>query len=780
MHHNLIIKDGNTTKVVKEVLVDGIQFVDEAPREGSTNFVTSDGVNKAIGDTKESVDKEVQDLQNQIDEIAEKAGSGYIPKGEATVATLNALSGQENGELYTMTDAGTLTDGSLAVVAGDTVAWDATNSVWYKAMDYAPRQYGTNEVHNLPTTITAFRTGDVIPVDGPSGTAKMSKDDLLRVTAQLPLSKVNAVNDNLLDMAGFIEYNGTYGCPDYSALTDSTISSTVFFQKSKTQKKPSVVTKIKYAVSTNTAEIYKVKVNGSSATETFLFSVGNGVTGVEEYAVNIPLAEDEYIGIKGFFYYKPFVTNTESYATITNGEVGAFTRGILGLSYEGFIDGELPNRVGDLESGLDALNGNLANLKSNFDGFNTIISDVNGKIYKSGGDISKSTTYTSKTTVFWPTSAVPKVKYVTGVKIPSLGNGCSIYKVTVNGTTATSVKLADIPAATEHYDVFVELADNEYIGISDYFKYSNSAGTGYNYYYTDANNEVHQTSGGTVSLEIEGFAKEKDPYNVVVAADGSGDYTTIHDALVGTYGIDTASKPVTIKVKAGIYNEPSMDGSFYPYCHYRHLAIVGENKENTIIRNTNGYYYPNVQDNSCIKVAGNVYIANLTLISLSTNYQDPPDTEYTNRKAAYCVHIDAGASSGDITEVNNCIMYNDHNCCVGIGIKTKQTVKIKNCEMRSNFVDPDGVYGGAVIYAHDDSGGTAGQMDEFLDIVGCIIRSENSGLGIKVLNVYGCDIVCTFVGNALSYLDAGSGCALGAKTYKDKVCSGNNVSSMNY
>ena len=135
---------------------------DTEPKAGSTNPVTSDGVKVAIdgavGDAAEAI-------QQQIDDIAEKAGSGYTPKGEATVATLNALSGQENGELYTMTDAGTLTEGSLAVVVGDTVAWDATNSVWYKAMDYAPRQYGTNEVHNLPA-ITAFRTGDVIPVDG--------------------------------------------------------------------------------------------------------------------------------------------------------------------------------------------------------------------------------------------------------------------------------------------------------------------------------------------------------------------------------------------------------------------------------------------------------------------------------------------------------------------------------------------------------------------------------------------------------------------------------------
>ena len=171
--------------------------LDSEPRQGSTDPVTSDGVKGAIdgavGDASAA-------LQEQIDEIAEKAGSGYIPKGEASVATLNGLSGQENGDLYTMTDAGTLTLGSVAVVAGDTVAWDATNSVWYKAMDYAPRQYGTNEVHNLATTITAFRTGDVIPVDGPSGTAKMSKDDLLNETAENALDY--SVNSDKFILSG--------------------------------------------------------------------------------------------------------------------------------------------------------------------------------------------------------------------------------------------------------------------------------------------------------------------------------------------------------------------------------------------------------------------------------------------------------------------------------------------------------------------------------------------------------------------------------------------------
>ena len=100
----------------KTTLESTLKF-DTTPTAGSTNPVTSDGIASAI---TEAVGGASDELQEQIDDIAEKAGSGYTPKGEASVATLNGLSGQENGWLYTMTDAGTLTDGSLAVVAGDT------------------------------------------------------------------------------------------------------------------------------------------------------------------------------------------------------------------------------------------------------------------------------------------------------------------------------------------------------------------------------------------------------------------------------------------------------------------------------------------------------------------------------------------------------------------------------------------------------------------------------------------------------------------------------------
>lgn len=55
-------------------------------------------------------------------------------------------------------------------------------------------------------SITSFRTGDVIPVDGPSGTAKMSKDDLLKETAKkaLSYSVTDFVADKMKPYAAFV------------------------------------------------------------------------------------------------------------------------------------------------------------------------------------------------------------------------------------------------------------------------------------------------------------------------------------------------------------------------------------------------------------------------------------------------------------------------------------------------------------------------------------------------------------------------------------------------
>ena len=159
MHHNLIIKDGDTTKVVKEVLVDGVQFVDEKPIEGSVNSVTSGGVAAALKDADDKadgIDTRLETVEGVIpsgasesnkvvtasDLAAAEAGwqAGYTPKGPASVSTINGLTGQQNGDVYTLTDGGTVNPGALTVSAGDQIAWDATNSIWYKFIEYATKK----------------------------------------------------------------------------------------------------------------------------------------------------------------------------------------------------------------------------------------------------------------------------------------------------------------------------------------------------------------------------------------------------------------------------------------------------------------------------------------------------------------------------------------------------------------------------------------------------------------------------------------------------------------
>ena len=66
-------------------------------------------------------------------------------------------------------------------------------------------------IKDWATSITAFRTGDVIPVDGPSGTAKMSKDSLLSLTTDTALvdnlaPKFDPTKPN--DDGGFAYYAG--------------------------------------------------------------------------------------------------------------------------------------------------------------------------------------------------------------------------------------------------------------------------------------------------------------------------------------------------------------------------------------------------------------------------------------------------------------------------------------------------------------------------------------------------------------------------------------------
>lgn len=80
-----------------------------------------------------------------------------------------------------------------------------------------------------------------------------------------------------------------------------------------------------------------------------------------------------------------------------------------------------------------------------------------------------------------------------------------------------------------------------------------------------------------VSLSIQLHAqKPKNDYNMVVAKDGSGDFTTIQEAIYASKAFPY--QRVIINIKNGIYNE-----KVHVYSWNTHISLIGESKEYTII-----------------------------------------------------------------------------------------------------------------------------------------------------------------------------------------------------
>ena len=232
--------------------------------------------------------------------------------------------------------------------------------------------------------------------------------------------------------------------------------------------------------------------------------------------------------------------------------------------------------------------------------------------------------------------------------------------------------------------------------------------------------------------------KARELYDIIVAQDGTGDYTSLYDAIASIKPIENPagiSPHYSIFVKGGSYEMPQQGGGTLAW--YRNLSIIGESKESVIIYNNNGEYTGWDVDNSCLRLAGKVTLRNLTIISRSTNYSGEGVPN------AYCVHVDFAASDGDIMEIENCRMYNDHAPCIGIGLKAGFTLKIKSCEivLNSNTTINQGA-----VYCHD--GNTESSLPQKIELKNNVIVS-NKDNAVVLQSVYGKEIKALFVGNAM-------------------------------
>ncbi len=143
---------------------------------------------------------------------------------------------------------------------------------------------------------------------------------------------------------------------------------------------------------------------------------------------------------------------------------------------------------------------------------------------------------------------------------------------------------------------------------------------------------------------------------LVVAADGSGDYTTISDA------VSAAKNEDTIYIKDGTYTETVVVNKY--------LHLVGQSKQGTILQQNIGDY------NNCPLLITQGSVCNMTINSLA-----PADASGLSNYA-YAIHLDkyfASLAKYQKCEIYNCDIYSEVNDAIGAGTNYASEYDIHDC-----------------------------------------------------------------------------------------------------
>lgn len=143
---------------------------------------------------------------------------------------------------------------------------------------------------------------------------------------------------------------------------------------------------------------------------------------------------------------------------------------------------------------------------------------------------------------------------------------------------------------------------------------------------------------------------------LVVASDGSGDYTTISDAVAAAKDEDT------IYIKDGTYTETVIVNKY--------LHLVGQSKQGTILQQNVGDY------NNCPLLITQGSVCNMTIKSLA-----PADASGLSNYA-YAIHLDrnfASLAKYQKCEIYNCDIYSEVNDAIGAGTNYASEYDIHDC-----------------------------------------------------------------------------------------------------
>jgi hypothetical protein len=168
----------------------------------------------------------------------------------------------------------------------------------------------------------------------------------------------------------------------------------------------------------------------------------------------------------------------------------------------------------------------------------------------------------------------------------------------------------------------------------------------------------------------------------------------INDALNIAYAFESISNPITIMVYPGVYEEVL----FIQGTHY--VSIIGVNRDECIIKDGTAMY-----DNAPLRIQGQCYIANLSIISNADTYSSETGTGFSAWKTdvlngvknpewlgtigSYAVHCDDTTNGEEtVSRFENCYMYSCTMPAFGSGTQENNRIELVNCEMVCD-IDPD-------------------------------------------------------------------------------------------
>lgn len=558
----------------------------------------------------------------------------------------------------------------------------------------------------------------------------------------------------------------------------------IFVQLVSNKQYPRKITKLTYkGADSGTLKIYKVKIVDDIAQTPILVKVVSEQTAsIKETELDILLSKDEYIGVSGDFSYSNNADREYSTMVLssTGGEVGKTSGQYLGYTLYGE---SYSSRIDEIENATEENNlkteQNTKDISALYKKVNEIIySDkiyerkdfVDGMYYaaesryRTDGNYGK-VIHTPNMEIQGVILTIPKDK------VDSYGFSVNFWDS--NGdyignwfTNHTFAELSKNGFTKENSILFSLASISEAISQK---KYNNvQYFTIEVFEYTDTYYEIPQDADIIVSKydSSSNFISEN---VIVVDAFGGGDYTSLQEAIDTRKDMGSNGKPLVILLMPGTYHMSQTTSENRGYCNYRTISIIGLNKDSCIIRNDDGIYNTGASgtyiDSAPLKMAGNCFLENLTIISTATN-----STSEASENKSYCVHLDFFANEGTRLTVHNCRMINDHNCCIGIGLHKDYTIEISNCELESTNTNGNGW---GTIIAHEGS-----EKGDCKLILKDNVIVDHTNNGITITHPYNGSIVLDLVRNVV--VNNGSPITMDNKYHTlSNMCFGNNRNEMN-